>query len=119
MTPAQLRTAPDRGGPNHVLDVKKILAGISEVRLAYQPVVDLDRGVVVGYEALARFGNGHRVPGPWFAAAEEAGRLADLEALIVTQVLEARASAPRDAFLAVNVSPRLLLGGAVWSTIAE
>jgi EAL domain-containing protein (putative c-di-GMP-specific phosphodiesterase class I) len=119
MTPAQLQSAPDRGGPNHVLDVKKILAGIAEVRLAYQPVVDLDRGVVVGYEALARFGNGHRIPGPWFAAADQAGRLADLEALIVRQVLDARASAPADAFLAVNVSPRLLLGGAVWTTLTE
>jgi EAL domain-containing protein (putative c-di-GMP-specific phosphodiesterase class I) len=119
MTPAQLRTATERGGPNHVLDVKKILAGIAEVRLAYQPVVDLDRGVVVGYEALARFGNGHRIPGPWFAAADEIDRLADLESLIVEQVLEARASAPSDTFLAVNVSPRLLLGGPLWSTIVD
>jgi len=117
MTPAQLRTPTDGGGTNHVLDVKKILAGMGEVRLAYQPVVDLDQGTVVGYEALARFGAGHRSPSPWFAAADQAGRRADLEAHLLQQVLEALPSAPADTFLAVNLSPRLLLAGPVWSML--
>ncbi|MDT7549335.1 MAG: hypothetical protein QOE84_1729, partial [Actinomycetota bacterium] len=74
MTPAQTtRALTTDGSPNYVLDVKKILAGMAEPRLAYQPVVDLDQGVVVGYEALARFGSGHRTPGAWFAAADGIG----------------------------------------------
>jgi EAL domain-containing protein (putative c-di-GMP-specific phosphodiesterase class I) len=97
--------------------VKKVLAGMAEVRLAYQPVVDLSRGTVVGYEALARFSTGQRSPGPWFAAAEEAGRRADLEALLLQQVLDARVSAPPSTFVAANVSPTLLLDGPVWSTL--
>jgi EAL domain-containing protein (putative c-di-GMP-specific phosphodiesterase class I) len=121
MTPAQTRSAltPSDGGPNHVLDVKKILAGMAEARLAYQPVVDLDRGEVVGYEALARFGNGHRTPGPWFAAAEHIGRRAELEATLLQQALTARHTVPGNRWLAINVSPGLLLGGPVWSTLLD
>lgn len=121
MTPASLTAVPSGGrtsrGPDARLEVKKVLAGMAGVRLAYQPVVDLSRGTVVGYEALARFSNGQRGPGPWFAAAEESGRRAELEALILQQVLDARASAPPSTFVAANVSPRLVLDGPVWETL--
>jgi EAL domain-containing protein (putative c-di-GMP-specific phosphodiesterase class I) len=121
MTPASLTAVPSGGrtsrGVDVQLDVKKVLAGMADVRLAYQPVVDLSRGTVVGYEALARFSTGLRGPGPWFAAAEESGRRADLEALVLQQALDARASAPPSTFVAANVSPRLVLDGPVWSTL--
>jgi EAL domain-containing protein (putative c-di-GMP-specific phosphodiesterase class I) len=121
MTQASLTAVPSGGrasrGPDVGLDVKKVLAGMADARLAFQPVVDLARGTVVGYEALARFSTGHRGPGPWFAAAEEAGRLADLEALLLQKVLDARASAPPSTFVAANVSPRLVLDGPVWATL--
>ncbi|MCU1622388.1 MAG: diguanylate phosphodiesterase [Frankiales bacterium] len=118
MTPAQTtRALTTDGSPNYVLDVKKILAGMAEPRLAYQPVVDLDRGVVVGYEALARFGSGHRTPGAWFAAADGIGRLAELESLLLQQALDSRTALPPDCWLSINVSPKLLLGGPVWSTL--
>jgi EAL domain-containing protein (putative c-di-GMP-specific phosphodiesterase class I) len=117
-TPLRARPAAHPDEPvDHVLDVKKVLAGMAEARLAYQPVVDLDGGGVVGYEALARFGTGHRSPGPWFAAARQLGRGAELEALIVQQALEARPAVPAGCYLAVNVSPGLLLGGPVWSAL--
>ena len=39
---------------------------------AYQPIVDTARGIVVGYEALARFpGFAERNPEVWFAAARQ------------------------------------------------
>ena len=122
MTPASLTAVPSGGrtsrGPDVRLHVKKVLAGMAEVRLAFQPVVDLSRGTVVGYEALARFSNVQRGPGPWFAAAEESGTRADLEALVLQQALDARASAPPSTFVAANVSPRLVLDGPVWATLA-
>jgi EAL domain-containing protein (putative c-di-GMP-specific phosphodiesterase class I) len=121
MTTASLAAVPSGGrtsrAPDVRLDVKKVLAGMSGVRLAFQPVVDLSRGSVVGYEALARFSTAKRGPGPWFAAAEESGRRADLEALVLQQALDARASAPPSTFVAANVSPRLVLDGPVWSTL--
>ncbi|MDX6217242.1 MAG: hypothetical protein QOG99_2826 [Frankiales bacterium] len=120
MTPAQTtRALTTDGSPNYVLDVKKILAGMAEPRLAYQPVVDLDQGVVVGYEALARFGSGHRTPGAWFAAADGIGRLAEFESLLLQQALDSRAALPPGCWLSINVSPKLLLGGPVWSTLTD
>ncbi|MCU1590932.1 MAG: diguanylate phosphodiesterase [Frankiales bacterium] len=92
------------------LEVKRVLAGMASARLVYQPVVDLVRGEVVGYEALARFGTGGglRAPGPYLAAAERTGRGADLEAHLLAQALAARDTVPTGCFLAVNVSPVLL-----------
>jgi EAL domain-containing protein (putative c-di-GMP-specific phosphodiesterase class I) len=91
------------------LEVKRVLAGMSAARLVYQPVIDLTRGEVAGYEALARFGgSGLRAPGPYFAAAERTGRGADLEAHLLAQALAVRESVPAGCFLAVNVSPVLL-----------
>ncbi|MDT7538948.1 MAG: hypothetical protein QOI82_2533 [Actinomycetota bacterium] len=88
------------------LEVKRVLAGMAAARLVYQPVIDLDRGEVAGYEALARFGDaGLRAPGPYLAAAEAAGRGADLEAHLLGQALAARDSVPAGCFLAVNISP--------------
>jgi EAL domain-containing protein (putative c-di-GMP-specific phosphodiesterase class I) len=91
------------------LEVKRVLAGMSTARIVYQPIVDLGRGDIVGYEALARFGDtGLRSPGPYLIAAARAGRGADLEAHLLAQALGARAELPPSCFLAVNVSPVLL-----------
>jgi EAL domain-containing protein (putative c-di-GMP-specific phosphodiesterase class I) len=88
------------------LEVKRVLAGMTATRLVYQPVVDLDRGQVVGYEVLARFGDaGLRAPGPYLAAAERTGRGLELEAHLLAQALASRDAVPDGCFLAVNVSP--------------
>lgn len=75
----------------------------------YQPVVDVVRGKVVGYEALVRFtdpavGN----PELWFAAARRMGRAAELEAAALRSAFSARSDLPADCFLAVNVGPDVL-----------
>src|SRR4051794_18803686 len=96
--PLQRRDArtPDRAE----LEVKRVLAGMAAARLVYQPVIDLTRGEVAGYEALARFGDaGLRAPGPYLAAAERAGRGAELEAHLLAQALTARESVPAGCFL--------------------
>src|SRR3954468_5755208 len=91
------------------LEVKRVLAGMANARMVYQPVVDLELGRIVGYEALARFGDsGHRSPAPHLAAAEPSGRAADLEAHLLAQALAARDSVPAGCFLSVNLSPVLL-----------
>jgi EAL domain-containing protein (putative c-di-GMP-specific phosphodiesterase class I) len=77
--------------------------------IALQPIVDLQRGEVVGYEALARFGPArNRLPGPWLARARSSGDLPALEAVLLRAALENRAAIPPGAFLAVNLSPQLL-----------
>ena len=64
-------------------------------RLLFQPVVDLRRGTVVGYEALSRF-RGPPVAGPdaWFAAAGRLGLGAELDARVLERVVGLRPELP-------------------------
>jgi EAL domain-containing protein (putative c-di-GMP-specific phosphodiesterase class I) len=79
------------------------------LRAVYQPIVDLARGVVVGYEALIRFvdypvGN----PEQWFAAAREYGVDAELQAAVLRAAFTERGTLPRNCFLTVNIGPEVL-----------
>jgi EAL domain-containing protein (putative c-di-GMP-specific phosphodiesterase class I) len=106
VVPAVVPTEPPQGWAAALAEV---LADPARPALVFQPIVDLRRGVVCGYEALSRFGTEVACgPDRWFAAADELGLGARLEARVVRAALAARASAPADCFLAVNVSPHLL-----------
>jgi EAL domain-containing protein (putative c-di-GMP-specific phosphodiesterase class I) len=89
------------------------------VSAAYQPIVDLARGVTVGFEALARFDHPQRLgPDVWLARARNAGCAAELEATCLRSALSARPLLPPNCFLTVNVSPDLLAANpirAVWA----
>lgn len=85
------------------------MADPSQPRLVFQPIVDLARGAVVGYEALARFaGPPSASPDRWFAAAAEIGQAATLEARVIGRALGLLDALPPNSFLTVNVSPDLL-----------
>ncbi len=59
--------------------IEGVLAG-PPLTMAYQPIVHLQSGAVVGVEALARFEHEpRRGPDAWFAEAGTVGLLADLE----------------------------------------
>lgn len=77
-----------------------------------QPVVDLARGNIAGYEALARFPGG---PGPFevFAAARTYGRGVELEAATLGAALAARRQMPPNTFLSVNIGPDVIDAPAV------
>ena len=90
-----------------------VFADPSLLRLVYQPIVDLQRGTVAGYETLARFTTpdgrpSEATPDLWFAAADAVGRGAELEAIVVRQALAVLPTLPPNCFLTVNVSPHLL-----------
>ena len=70
--------------------LKRALTGEGVVS-HFQPIVDLYRGTVIGYEALIRF-QGYPVPDPaqWFAAARRHGRAPQLEALALSTALDSR-----------------------------
>ena len=90
-----------------------VFADPSLLRLVYQPIVDLQRGTVAGYETLARFSTpdgrpSEATPDLWFAAADAVGRGAELEAIVVRQALAVLPTLPPNCFLTVNVSPHLL-----------
>jgi diguanylate cyclase (GGDEF)-like protein/PAS domain S-box-containing protein len=81
------------------------------VHSVYQPIVELDSGRVVAYEALARGPEGPlQTPDALFAAARSAGRLAELDALCRSAALRGAVAAelgpPLTVF--VNVEPQVL-----------
>lgn len=97
------------------------LRGILEDRAAtmvFQPVVRLRDGVVVAFEALARFASGSfSTPAHAFAAATHAGLGVQLEHLAVERALERLDDVPPRAWLCVNLSAEALLSPQVEATL--
>ena len=89
----------------------------SEFTLVYQPIVELDSGQIVGFEALIRWPHpqwGMMLPGQFITLAEETGHIVPLGAWVVRQALSdmvqwrRRMEFPADAgpHVSVNVSAR-------------
>jgi EAL domain-containing protein (putative c-di-GMP-specific phosphodiesterase class I) len=77
-----------------------------EFQPVFQPIVELESGRTVGYEALTRFADGRR-PDLWFADAAMAGVGVRLEVATMTAAQEDAAFLPAGAYLSLNVSPAL------------
>ena len=73
----------------------------------FQPIVELESRVVVGYEALTRFDSGQR-PDLCFADAWSIGLGPELELATLRATVQAAKGLPAGAFLDLNASPRLL-----------
>jgi len=83
-----------------------IMCGAFE--LHYQPIVDIARDVVVGYEALLRWPHpvrGMVPPSEFIPLAEETGLINQLGEWVLMTACRDAASWPRDITVAVNVSP--------------
>jgi diguanylate cyclase (GGDEF)-like protein len=79
------------------------------IRIAVQPIVDVNTGSVRAYEALARFdADGGDSPLLWFASADEVGLRTELELHCLRAALAVFPRRPLGTSLAVNASPRLL-----------
>lgn len=89
--------------------LRAVVADPQQPRLLFQPIVDLSRGVVAGYECLSRFDGPHQAsPDIWFSRAADRGMAVDLELRVIRRALETRAELPDDTFLTINVSPEVL-----------
>ncbi|MDP9405507.1 MAG: EAL domain-containing protein, partial [Actinomycetota bacterium] len=77
----------------------------------FQPVIDLARGAIVGYETLTRFADG-AAPQRRFAEAARVGMGHAFERATMAAALTA-AAALRDVWISVNVSPGFLAAGGV------
>lgn len=99
------------------LRIEEVCADPTLAAIAFQPIVDLSRGEVAGYEALARL-PGPEGPEPWFAAATRLGKAGRLEAAVIGRILEAQPELPPNTFLSINVSPPALLSEPVRDRLA-
>jgi EAL domain-containing protein (putative c-di-GMP-specific phosphodiesterase class I)/DNA-binding response OmpR family regulator len=84
--------------------------GAAAFHPVFQPILDLDAGQVVGYEALTRFADG-APPEAVFAEAAAAGVGLELEAATARAALAAARDLPEDCWVSVNVSPSFLTCG--------
>jgi EAL domain-containing protein (putative c-di-GMP-specific phosphodiesterase class I) len=90
------------------LSVSHLIDRRGRCRLAYEPVADLARGVICGFEATARFPEAMSRD-RWREEAIGRGLEPDLDVFVVSSVLAARESLPSDCFLAFDVDPRTLV----------
>lgn len=117
--------APERTGPHAGHDewsraIEEVLREPARARVVFQPIADLRRGVVAGYEALARFDSTLQAPpNVWFREAERRGFAVSFELLATRTALRAAATLPTNCFLSVNVSPSLMLSAAWAALVGE
>lgn len=92
--------------PNKQSRLRELIAARA-IRVVFQPIVDLNDGLIIAYEALCRPepAAGFESAEEMFHAAEECGLLWDLEQITRTLSLEATANWPRDVRLFLNTSP--------------
>ena len=98
--------------------VERALLDPSVLTTVYQPVVDLARGAVCGFEAITRFQSGSS-PSSWFAAAWRVGLGGALEARVVRRALASLELLPASCFLSVSVTTAALLAPEVTEALGE
>jgi diguanylate cyclase (GGDEF)-like protein len=94
--------------PAKVAEVRELIAN-GVMGVAFQPIIDIVDGRIIGYEALARPGGASPInPQDAFDIAERIGRAHDLDRVCRAAVIERARSLPPDALLFINVSPQSL-----------
>jgi EAL domain-containing protein (putative c-di-GMP-specific phosphodiesterase class I) len=90
--------------------------GSGAITPAFQPIVSLATGQILGVEALSRFvPTGRGTTQDWFSDAARAGRTLEMEVQAAVVALDAAAALPVPGYVAVNFSPATLL----WSGVAR
>ena len=93
-----------------------------ELRLHYQPELDLDSGRIVGFEALVRWAdpNWGKVPsGEFLGIAEETGLIVQIGEWVVREACRAAVDWPDGLTVAVNISPKQFLAPGLSATILQ
>jgi EAL domain-containing protein (putative c-di-GMP-specific phosphodiesterase class I) len=82
-----------------------------EIRAHFQPVVNLQTGLVASFEVLARWHHPTRgtiLPGEFIHVAEDSGLIGPLTDAVVRDAVQEAAGWGRPLPIAINLSPRLL-----------
>ena len=84
--------------------------------VVFQPIFDVERGRMVGAEALSRFEPGRR-PEEWFAEAASVGLGVELELWAARVALRHFGSLPAPAYVSVNLSPETVQSAALTEVV--
>ena len=97
--------------------IAALVSGAQQPAVHLQPIVDLHRGTIAGYEALARFPAPPAAgPDRWFLEASRHGLAVELERDVLTLAVQNLSALPDTAFLSINVSPAFLASPA-WTRL--
>jgi EAL domain-containing protein (putative c-di-GMP-specific phosphodiesterase class I) len=110
----------ETGADSWARSLDEVLSKPELIRPHFQPLVDLERGVVAGYEMLARFD--HPLggsPADWFSAAGDLGRVAELDAAMLRLAQGALRQLPPNTFLSVNVTGSGLTADSVLDAVVH
>lgn len=83
----------------------------------FQPIVDLESGAVVGFEALTRFDDG-RPPDEHFAVAASVGMSVELEVACAAGAVAQAERLPAGTWISLNFSPVVVTGSELRDVIA-
>lgn len=86
---------------------------IGGLQIVFQPIVRLNDGGNEGFEALSRFPHLDATTADVFAAAAGSDQQIRLEATAVAEALAGLRVLPHESFLTLNVSPAVLMSGAL------
>ena len=110
---ARARTAETTARVREVIDS-------GNVSFLYQPVYDINRATVVGFEALARFtSTPMRGPNEWFADAASVGLDVALETELIARAMESFERLPDSVYIGFNVSPNIIVNGQLEKAFAD
>jgi diguanylate cyclase (GGDEF)-like protein len=101
------------------LDLRASL-GKDEMRLHYQPVVDIASGCVSGFEALIRWEHPTRgvvMPNLFIPIAEETGMIVQIGEWVIRQAIKDLASWDDDLSVAINLSPAQMRSASLLTTV--
>lgn len=97
--------------------IRSVLDG-DDLSIVYQPIYQLVRNEIVGFESLSRFSaQPLRTPDIWFQEAASVGLGAQLETKAVRIALQSFLRFPSNIYLSVNFSPEALLSGSIASVL--
>ncbi len=114
----ETRVLAERARDTVVARLQSVIAG-RKLTMVYQPVWDVARQQLVGYEALSRFAaEPVQTPDIWFGEAHTVDLGDSMEMLAIQKALEGLEQIPDGAYLAFNVSPQTILSGALEDGLA-
>lgn len=103
------------------LDLRSALVR-DEMRLHYQPLINVIGGDPCGYEALVRWEHGSRgivMPADFIPIAEETGMVIKIGEWIIRQALAEAATWPESLSIAINLSPAQMRSTTLLPTIVQ